>query len=111
MFQKLEEIRDYLYKYVETTVDLFKTETQEKIENMAVSMVYLMVLVCLVSGASIMALMVLAAFINQWLESRYAGFLIIFIFIILLLLLWTGLRPNVEQMIRKVLHKILNPKK
>ncbi len=111
MLQKLEEIRDYLFKYVEVNIDLFKTETQEKIEDLTIQIVYLMIMLSLMTGAAIMLLMVFAAFLNEWLESRYSGFLIVFAIFTISLLAWITQSKTIKNIIRLMLHKAFNPKK
>ena len=104
MFEKIEELRHYLYKSIETRVELLKTETQEHIENIIIKLVYLVVMLMLASLTGIFVFITLAVGINEWLDSRYWGFLIVFGFLLLTTLLWVNAGNGVQQMVRKMLH-------
>ncbi len=104
MFEKIEELRHYLYKYIETRVELLKTETQEHIENIIIKLVYLVVMLILGSLTGIFVFITLAVGINEWLDSRYWGFVIVFGLLLLTTLLWVNAGKAVQQMVRKMLH-------
>ncbi len=107
MLQRIEEIRDYLYKYIESRIDLFKIETQEKVENAAVQIIYITVLMSFISCAIIFVLTLIAALLNHWLESRYAGFLIMLALTTLSVIVWIWKRHWFEQIIRRIFYKMM----
>ncbi len=107
MFKQLEEIRDTLYKYIEVRTELFKAESQEKLENVAVQVVYLVVIICLGFGVALFVLTLIASLLNHWLESRYLGFLIMLILFLLLLALGLLKQNLIKTVIKNILYKAL----
>ncbi len=107
MFKQLEEIRDTLYKYIEVRTELFKAESQEKLENVAVQVVYLVVIICLGFGVALFVLTLIASLLNHWLESRYLGFLIMLILFLLLLALGLLKQNLIKTIIKNILYKAL----
>jgi ABC-type multidrug transport system permease subunit len=108
VLEKLEEIRATLYKYLEVRIDLVKTETQEKAENAAVQLIYVVVLMLLASLAFIFLFIMLAIFLNELLDSRYWGFVIVFGVLVVMTFLWVKSTKNVQQFIRKLLFRVFN---
>jgi sensor domain CHASE-containing protein len=108
MLGKIEEIRQTLLKYLEIRVELVKTETQEKVENATVKGSYLMVLMLLGSLAMMFLLLILAVFLNDWLESHYLGFVIIFGLLVFKIIIWIWARRVIQNLIRKLLHRFFN---
>lgn len=110
MFEKIEEIRDYLYKYLEIRVDLLKTETQERVENIVVQLIYLVVLLLLASMTGIFVFIMLAVLINEWLESRYVGFAIVFGLLMVLTVIWLKADNWMHHLVRRLLFHIFKEK-
>jgi uncharacterized membrane protein YqjE len=110
MFSRLEEIKDSLYKYLETKLELFKIELQSSLERVVVQLVYLVILIVLVFVSSIFLLIMLAVFLNHWLHSNYAGFAIVSAFVATLTLLWVLAGSAVQAVIRRLLHWIFTQK-
>jgi protein-S-isoprenylcysteine O-methyltransferase Ste14 len=110
MFEKLEEIRNYLFKYLETRIDLLKTEAQDSLEKMAIQIIYLVVLLLLASMTGIFAFMMLAVLLNEWLESRYAGFAIVFGALLILTAFWIKAGDWVHRAVRQLLYHIFRKK-
>jgi predicted PurR-regulated permease PerM len=107
MFKRLEEIKNTLYKYVEARTELFKTESQEKIENVAVQVVYLTVIICLGFGVILFVLILLASLLNQWLESWYIGFLAMLLVFVLLLIFGLSQKNTLKNAIKKLFYETL----
>lgn len=107
MFKQLEEIKNTLYKYVEVRTELFKAESQEKIENIAIQVVYLVVITCLGFGVALFLLILIASLLNNWLESRYVGFLIMLILFVLLLSLGLLKQNLLKSLIKKIFYEAL----
>lgn len=105
MIEKIEEIRQTLLKYLETRVELVKTETQEKVENATVQLMYLMVLLLLGSLALLFLLLMLAELLNEWVESRYLGFVIVLGILLIKTALWILLRKPIQSIIRRLLYE------
>lgn len=106
MIEKIEEIRDYLYKYLEARLDLFKTEAQEQIENIVVQIIYLVVLLLLVSLTGIFVFIMLAVLLNEWLDSRYWGFAIVFGLLLIKTIVWIRAGGWVNNIVRRLLYHI-----
>ncbi len=106
MIGKIEEIRDYLYKYLEARLDLFKTEAQEQIENVVVQIIYLVVLLLLVSLTGIFVFIMVAVLLNEWLESRYLGFAIVFSLLLVKTIVWVRAGGWVNNVVRQLLYHI-----
>ena len=110
MLEKIEEIRDYLFKYLETRVDLLKTEAQESLENIVIQIIYLVVLMLLASMTGIFVFMMNAVLLNEWLESRYAGFAIVFGALLVLTGFWIKADGWVHYTVRRLLYQIFKKK-
>jgi Putative Actinobacterial Holin-X, holin superfamily III len=110
MFEKIEEVRNYLFKYLETRLDLIKTETQERLENIVIQLIYLVVLLLLGSLTSIFLFIMLAVGINEWLDSRYAGFLIVFGLLFVATFFWANAGEKVQQWVRQLLFRVFKQK-
>ena len=106
MIEKIEEIRDYLYKYLEARLDLFKTEAQEQIENIVVQVIYLVVLLLLVSLTGIFVFIMIAVLLNEWLDSRYWGFAIVFGLLLIKTVVWIRAGGWVNGIVRRLLYHI-----
>ncbi|HAK76714.1 MAG TPA: hypothetical protein DCR35_12590 [Runella sp.] len=106
MIEKIEEIRDYLYKYLEARLDLFKTEAQEQIENIVIQIIYLVVLLLLVSLTGIFVFIMLAVLLNEWLDSRYWGFAIVFGLLLIKTIVWIRAGDWVNNIVRRLLYHI-----
>jgi pilus assembly protein TadC len=107
MFKQLEEIKNTLYKYVEVRTELFKTESQEKIENVAVQVIYLTVIICLSFGVVLFVLILLASLLNQWLESWYIGFLAMLLIFMLLLAFGLLQKNTLKNAIKRLFYEAL----
>jgi sterol desaturase/sphingolipid hydroxylase (fatty acid hydroxylase superfamily) len=108
MLEKIEEIRDTLLKYLEVRVELVKTETQEKVEEAVVQGVYLVVLLLLGSLVGLFLLLILAELLNEWLESRYLGYLAVLGILLVKIVLWILARKFIQNLIRRLLHRFFN---
>ncbi|MEZ4900316.1 MAG: phage holin family protein [Spirosomataceae bacterium] len=100
MFEKIEEVRTYLYKYLETRADLLKIEMQEHFENMAIRLFYSVILLLLISMTGIFVFIMIAVLLNEYLESRYAGFAIVFGFLLASTLFWIKAKDLVKRLVR-----------
>lgn len=76
---------DNLYKYVNTNIELAKLEVEERIEE-AIKRVVIIGLIAIISLLLLLFFFItLALLLNYWLESPYAGFLIVTLLLLLLL--------------------------
>lgn len=110
MLSQLEEIKDTLFKYFETRIDLFKIETRDKIERAVVMGLYAAIL--LVLGITILILLVilLGTFLNKWLESDYLGYVIllgVFVLKLVITLVW---RETWVKLLRKIIVRFVKDK-
>ncbi|QRR02395.1 phage holin family protein [Dyadobacter sandarakinus] len=110
MISQLEDIKDTLFKYFETRIDLFKIETRDKIERAAVMGVYGAILLCIGLTVLILIIILLGTFLNKWLNSDYLGFVILLGVFALLLVLSIVFRDAVIRVVRNVIVKFVSIK-
>jgi Putative Actinobacterial Holin-X, holin superfamily III len=110
MLSQLEEIKDTLFKYFETRIDLFKIETRDKIERAVVIGIYAAILLCLGLTILILLVILLGTFLNKWLHSDYLGFVIllgVFIIKLAITIIW---RETWIRLIRKIIVRFVSEK-
>jgi hypothetical protein len=110
MLSQLEEIKDTLFKYFETRIDLFKIETRDKIERAVVMGVYAAILLCLALTILILLVILLGTFLNKWLESDYLGYVIllgVFILKLIITIIW---RETWIKLLRKIIVRFVKDK-
>ena len=110
MLNQLEEIKDTLFKYFETRLDLFKIETRDKIERAVIMAVYAALLLCIALVVIILVVILLGTFLNKWLNSDYLGYLILLGFFVLKLVLWITLKETWIRFIRKIIIRFVQIK-
>jgi hypothetical protein len=110
MLSQLEEIKDTLFKYFETRIDLFKIETRDKIERAVIIGVYAAILLCLGLTILILLVILLGTFLNKWLHSDYLGFVIllgVFIIKLAITIIW---KETWIRLIRKIIVRFVSEK-
>ncbi len=110
MLSQLEEIKDTLFKYFETRIDLFKIETRDKIERAVVMGIYAAILLCLGLTILILLVILLGTFLNKWLHSDYLGFVILlgaFILKLAVTIIW---KETWIRLIRKIIVRFVSVK-
>lgn len=110
MLSQLEEIKDTLFKYFETRIDLFKIETRDKIERAVVIGIFAAILLCLGITILILLVILLGTFLNKWLHSDYLGFVIllgIFIIKLAITIIW---KETWITLIRKIIVRFVSEK-
>ena len=110
MLSQLEEIKDTLFKYFETRIDLFKIETRDKIERAVVMGLYGAILLCIALTVLILLVILLGTFLNKWLDSDYLGFLILLGVFVLKLVIWIVFREKLIKFIRGILVRFIKIK-
>lgn len=100
MLERLEEIRENIFRYLEARIELFTLESRGKIEEGVVVGVHGIVLALLGTMTLIFLFSLLAAFLNQVLDSRYLGFLIVAAFFLIITLLWLFAKDFFKDKIR-----------
>ncbi|MCF2495320.1 phage holin family protein [Dyadobacter chenhuakuii] len=110
MLSQLEEIKDTLFKYFETRIDLFKIETRDKIERAVVMGLYGAILLCIALTVLILMVILLGTFLNKWLDSDYLGYLILLGVFILKLVIWIVFREKLIQFIRGIIVRFVKIK-
>jgi len=73
----LNELFDNFYKYIEARIDLFKFETKESITEAVISVIQIVALLILSLFVVTFLSIGLALFLNEVLDSRFFGFLIV----------------------------------
>jgi len=110
MFNQLEEIKDTLFKYFETRIDLFKIETRDKIERTVVSAIYGVVLVSIALIILILLIILLGTFLNKWLDSDYLGYLILLGVFVLIMVLAITMKEQMIGFIRNIITRFVQIK-
>jgi uncharacterized membrane protein YqjE len=100
MINQLEEIKDTLFKYFETRIDLFKIEVRDKIERAVVMGVYAAALLCIALTILILIVILLGTFLNKWLNSDYLGFVILLGVFVLKLVICIVFKEKIISFIR-----------
>ncbi|MCE6988531.1 phage holin family protein [Dyadobacter sp. CY323] len=110
MLSQLEEIKETLFKYFETRIDLFKIETRDKIERAVVMAVYAALVLCIALTILILIVILIGTFLNKWLDSDYLGYLILLGVFVLKLAAWIIWRENLIRFIRGLIVRFLKEK-
>jgi len=107
MLSQLEEIKDTLFKYFETRIDLFKIETRDKIEKAVVMAIYAALLLCVGLTILILVVILIGTFLNKLLNSDYLGYVILLGLFIIKLILGIVFREKLVSLIRNILVKFV----
>lgn len=100
MLERLEEVRENIFRYLEARIELFTLETRGKLEEGVVVGVHGIVLALLGTMTTIFVFSLLAAYLNEVTESRYMGFLIVAGFFLLLTVIWIAAKDFFKAKIR-----------
>ena len=107
MLERLEEVRENIFRYIETRIELFTLETRGKVEEGAVTAVHGVIMGFLATITTIFLFSLLAAWINEATDSRYVGFLIVAAFFLILTVVWAVSKPSMTNLIRKIAYQAL----
>ena len=107
MLERLEEIRENIFRYIEARIELFTLETRGKVEEGAITAVHGVILGFLATITTIFLFSLLAAYLNEVTDSRYLGFLIVAGFFLLLTVIWAVSKPSMINIIRKIAYKAM----
>jgi predicted PurR-regulated permease PerM len=107
MLERLEEIRENIFRYLEARIELFTLETRGKVEEGAVTAIHGVILGFLATITTIFLFSLLAAYLNEVTNSRYLGFLIVAGFFLLLTIIWAVSKPSMINLIRGLAYKAL----
>ena len=110
MLNQLEEIKETLFKYFETRIDLFKIETRDKIERAVIMAVYAALILGIALTIIILIVILLGTFLNKWLHSDYLGFLILLGIFVIKLIICLSLKENLIRFIRKIIIRFVKEK-
>ncbi|MGV3599609.1 MAG: phage holin family protein [Dyadobacter fermentans] len=110
MLSQLEEIKETLFKYFETRIDLFKIETRDKIERAVVMGIYAAILLGIGLTILILLVILLGTLLNEWLDSDYLGFVILLGFFILKLAIIIIWKETWIKLIRKIIVRFVSVK-
>jgi hypothetical protein len=110
-FLKVGELKENLVRLIETRFELTKLEVQDRIEGLVVKAVYTLISFILGIMVFVFLGILLAIGINEWLESTWIGFLILFLFNLLILIVFflakefilSNLKKEVQQIFDKSL--------
>ena len=107
MLERLEEIRENIFRYMEARIELFTLEIRGKLEEGVVIGIHGIVLALLATMTIIFIFILLAAYLNELTDSRYIGFMIVTGFFLLVLLIWIGAKDFFKSKIRAVAYSSL----
>jgi predicted membrane protein len=100
MLERLEEIRENIFRYLEARIELFTLETRGKLEEGVVVGVHGIVLALLATMTTIFLFSLLAAYLNEVTDSRYLGFLIVAAFFLVMTIIWMAGKEFFKSKIR-----------
>ncbi|GAB3899745.1 phage holin family protein [Spirosoma agri] len=100
MLERLEEVRENIFRYLEARIELFTLETRSKVEEGVVVGIHGVVLALLGTMTLIFLFSLLAAYLNEVTDSRYLGFLIVAVFFLVLTIIWATASNFVKSKIR-----------
>ena len=100
MLERLEEVRENIFRYLEARIELFTLESRGKIEEGVVVAIHGIVLALLATMTTIFLFSLLAAYLNEVTDSKYLGFLIVAGFFLLLSVLWIAAKDFFKSKIR-----------
>lgn len=107
MLERLEEIRENIFRYLEARIELFTLETRAKVEEGVVVGIHGIVLALLSTMTLIFLFSLLAAYLNEVTNSRYLGFLIVAGFFLVLTLIWIAAGGFIKSKIRAMAYSII----
>ena len=107
MLDRLEEIRENTFRYLEARIELFTLEIRGKIEEGVVVGVHSVVLALLGTMTLIFLFSLLAAYLNEVTDSRYLGFLIVAAFFLIITVLWAAAKDFFQSKIRGVAYSAM----
>ena len=90
MLERLEEVRENIFRYLEARIELFTLETRGRVEEGVVVGIHGIVTALLGTMTLIFLFSLLAAYLNEVTNSRYAGFLIVAVFFLVLTIIWAA---------------------
>ncbi len=105
MLNQFEELRDTLYGFIETRINLLEVETRGFIEKIILRLVYVALILFAVAILVTFLLLLLAIYLNTLLQSAFAGYLIIAVFFALVLVLLLSFREGCMKFMRWMLEK------
>ena len=100
MLERLEEIRENIFRYLEARIELFTLETRGKVEEGVVVGIHGIVLALLGTMTTIFIFSLLAAYLNEVTDSRYLSFLIVAGFFLLMTIIWLAAKDFFKSKIR-----------
>ncbi|GAB4001363.1 hypothetical protein GCM10028807_57490 [Spirosoma daeguense] len=107
MLERLEEIRENIFRYLEARIELFTLESRGKIEEGVVIGIHGIVLALFATMTTLFIFILLAAYINEITESRYLGFLIVTAFFLVLTIIWAAAKGFFKSKIRGIAYSII----
>lgn len=110
MFRQIEEIRESLLNYLEARIELLQIEVRERIESVVLTALYFFIGAFLVFITLLFALILLSVGLNIWLDSRYAGYVIILSLFLILSLVWFLFRLQWLTALRSLLTRMAHKK-
>ncbi len=107
MIERLEEIRENIFRYLEARIELFTLETRGKVEEGVVAAVHGLVMALLGMMTLIFLFSLLAAYLNKVFDSLYLGFLVVAGFFLILTIVWVAAKDFFTTKIRAIAYKAL----
>jgi uncharacterized membrane protein len=107
MLERIEEIRENIFRYLEARIELFTLEMRGRVEDGAVQVVHSLVLALLGMMTLIFLFSLLAAYLNEVTESRYMGFVIVAGFFLVLTVIWAVAKDILINRIRLIAYSII----
>ena len=107
-FLKMGELKENLIKLIETKFELTKLNVQDKVEGVAVKAVHALITAILSLVVLIFLSILIAMGLNTLLQSSWGGFLIMFIFYLLILVIFIFAKDTVIAFIKKRVEEVVD---
>lgn len=107
-FLKIGELRENIIKLIEAKFELTKLGIQDKIESIAVKVVYALITFILGIVVLIFLSILIAVGFNNLIKSSWAGFLIMFVFYVVILAIFVFAKEKVLTEIKEKVEEVVD---
>lgn len=104
---KFDQLINNLYKYVDTSIELFKLDSEERLVRLTSLLIKATFVIVIISVFFLFSNLALAFYLNALFEHHYAGFLVIAFGHLLILILALILRKILSKSFKKLMRNTL----
>ncbi len=110
-YLKFDELKENFIKLIEAKFELKKIEIQENIESKLAKMLVFIVIGIFLFIAFLMLNILLAIFLNSYLESNWIGYLVLLIFYLVIIPILLFYKDKIELMLKEKIQKDMDKSK